>query len=383
MTTIDRDNSQNFKERSTSVSDMSETVASENRESKQEMVSTENATREEKSSGRTLAFSIDKIMSNETKPGSSSASHASDHRLWKTVSRRTQLVVCDGEDNDTMTPEVKVIASQRHRDKPEVLSRNDAVTRYHLHQQKMKIANAVMLQMATGNGMASEVGGLFSAARHPELLLRQYQRHPYLQSSVHAERHHRNTTGGIASLSIDPVTSSFNRCRLPVPSDVTWSPPNRSSEYHSQDKSELMSESLLSPSRATIWRQRTLYDHPDVTEWSQMAAGSLQRHRPSPTGTPQSVISGCSAARDEEEIIVDDDVDDRKQFSPTSGRPVERQDTTNDNGGSSWNGTAGDVDLERSPGTRLNSSTWYVCHNCFVFSLYFVIRTKHVYSDFF
>lgn len=218
----------------------------------------------------------------------------------------------------------------------------------------MKIANAVMLQMATGNGIAPEVGGLFSASRHPELLFRQYQRHPYhLQSNVHAERYRQN-----APLSVDPVTSSFNRCRLPVSSDVARSPSNRSANYRSQDKSEFASESLLSPVRPTLWRKRSFYDQRDVTDWSQIAAGSLPRHRPSPTRSPQSVISGCSAAPDDEEIVVDDDVDDRKQFSPASELPVERQEAVNDSGDSSWTGKSVDVDLERSPGER--SSTWSV-----------------------
>ena len=341
MEALKRNNSQNINDRS----DMSETVVAGNHENKPEMVYAENATREEKSSSRALAFSIDKIMSDETKPGSSTTSRGTDHRVWKALDGRTQL----GADNDA-APEAKVVADQRHRSKPEVVSRNDAVTRYHLQQQKMKIANAVMLHMATGNGMASEVGGLFSAARHPELLLRQYHRLPY---HLQAERYHQNAAG-ITSLPDDPVTSSFNRCRLPVSADVTWSPSSRSSEHRSLDKSDFTSESLPSPTRSAIWRKRTFYDARDVTDWSQMATGSLQRHRPTPTGSPQSVISDCSAARDEEEIIVDDDVGDRKQFSPTSELPVERPEVVNVSGDRSWTGKTGDVDMERSPGT----STW-------------------------
>ena len=357
MTTVKKNNSPNCNVRSASFSVMD---VVESNDSKQEMATTENATREEKSSRRTLAFSIDKIMSAETKPPSTTSCSV-DHRIWRNVRGTTNFVV-SGEEDDAMTPDVKVVASQHHRNNPEVVSRTDAVTRYHLQQQKMKIANAVMMHMATGNGVTSEVGGLFSAARHPELLLRQYQRHPYhLPSSVHAERYHQNTTG-ITSFSVDPVASSFNRCRLPVSSDVTWSPSNRRSLYHSPDKSEFMSESLHSPARSTIWRKRTHYDQRDVTDWSQLAAGigSLRRHAPSPTGSPQSAISSCSAARDDEEIVVDDDVDARKQFSPTSELPVQRQEAVNDSGDISWTGKTGDVDLERSPGARPNSSTWFV-----------------------
>lgn len=353
MTTSGSD-SQNFEEeRPATASDMNETAVTKYHGSRPEMVSTENATREEKSSGRTLAFSIDKIMSNEMKPGSSAIARSTNRRIWKTGDMVTR-----GEGDDATTPEAEVIANRQHRNKPEVVSRNDAVTRYHLQQQKMKIANAVMLQMATGNGMAPEVGGLFSAARHPELLYRQYQRHPYhLQSNVHAERYHQN-----APLSVDPVTSSFNRCRLPVSSDVARSPSNRRADYHSQDKPEFTSELLLSPVRPNLWRKRSFYDQRDATDWSQMATGSLLRHRPSPARSPQSVISSCSAAPDEEEIVVDDDVDDRKQFSPASELPVERQEAVNDSGDSSWTGKSGDVDLERSPGERRNSTTWCVLH---------------------
>ena len=383
---------------------MSETeVVPGNRESKPEMVCTENATHNEKSSGRALAFSIDSIMSDQRKPGVGSTKKIADrtthfgdadaitpeaevvaiHRHHNepevldnimsnrtnhggsVVSRSTKTVDRTAHlgDTDAITPEPEVAAIHRHH-KPEVLSRNDAVMRYHLQQQKMKIANAVMLHMATGSSMASDVGRLFPAARHPEteMLLRQYQRHPYhLQ-----DRYHQNTTN-ITSFPVDRVTSSFGRCRLPVSSDVAWSPSKqRNSEYHSPDKPpKFMTESLFSPCRSTVGRKRRLYDEHDVTrdvtDWSQMAAGSLQRHRSSPTGSQQSVISGCSAERDEEEIVVDDDADDdRKQFSPSFELPVERGEAAHDSGDNSWTGKTIDRDIERSPEACLNSTAWSV-----------------------
>ena len=378
-------------------------VVPENRERKAEMVCTKNATHDEKSSGRALAFSIDSIMSDQRKPGVGSATKTVDKtthlgdtdaitpeaevvathhhhnkpevldsimsdrtkpggsavsRSTKTVDRTTHL-----GDTDAITPEPEVVVINRHH-KPEVLSRNDAVVRYHLQQQKMKIANAVMLHMATGSSMASDVGRLFPAARHPEMLLRQYQRHPYhLQSNVlHADQYDQNTTN-ITSFPVDRVTSSFSRCRLPVSSDVAWSPSRRNSEYHSIDKPpKFMTESLFSPSRPTIGRKRTLYDEDDVTDWSQMAAGSLHRRCSSPTGSQQSVISGCSAERDEEEIVVDDDVeDDRKQFSPSCELPVELGEAPHDiSGDTSWTGKTIDRDIEGSPEACLNSTAWSV-----------------------
>jgi len=227
----------------------------------------------------------------------------------------------------------------------------------------MKLANAVMLHMATGSGMASDVGRLFpEATHHPELFLRQYtQRHPYhLQSGVHAERYHQNATN-INPLPVDPVTSSFSRCRLPVSSDVAWSPSGQGSAAEYRPK--FMQESLFSPTRPTIGRKRIRYD--DVTDWSQMAAGTLQRRRSSPTGSPQSVVSGC----DEEEIIVDDDdVDDRKRYSPTPELPVERPEAVCDRGDVSWTGKTGDSDVERSPEAHLNSSAWSDAYLCYMLS---------------
>ena len=330
------------------------------------MVCSENATNEEKSGGggRTLAFSIDSIMSDHgTKPArvSAATSRPTNHRLWKTV------------DDNAMTPEAEIVAHHRGRNKPEAVSRNDAaVVRYHLHQQKMKLANAVMLHMATtGSGMATADRLLPVPACQPEVLLRQYHpRHPTYHPQ--SERYHQNAATNISSL---PVTSSFGRCsgRLPISSpEVTWPPSsNRGSEYQrSPDKPKfLSSESLFSPARSTIGRKRTR----DVTNWSQMATESLQRrHRPSPTGSPLSTISGCSA---EGEIVVDDDVDDhRKQFWPASEEhPVERPEVVND-GDSSWTGRTGDCrDTERrSPETRLKPPAWsviyaflsYTCLDC-------------------
>jgi len=340
-------------------------LVADNGASKPEKGCTENVTQNEKSTSRTLAFSIDKIMSSETKgaPSFRLRDRTDTFKRWKTVdgingSRRQSIY---NELHAAMTPEEEVVANRRHRSKPEVVLRNDAIARYHLQKQQMKIANTVMLHVATGSGMASEVGGgLLPVMRRPELLFRQYhERHPYhLQSSVHAERYRPNATD-MTSRSVDPVAPSVGRCRLPVFSDVTWSPSNRGSDYVAADKSKFAAESYLSPARPTLWRKPhgVHYQH-DVIDWSQMAAGSLQRRRPSPTDSPQSVISGCSAKRDEEEIVVDDDVDDRKQFSPTSEFPVERQEAVNDGDDSSPTGKTGDADVERLSAASVTSSSW-------------------------
>ena len=372
---------------------MSQTeVLAQSHTSRPEMIcsSGENATPDEKSGSRTLAFSIDNIMSDQTKKTSAATpvSRFTDRRDAVRVGRAadgtTRWGICS-EADALLTPEAEVVANQRHRDRPEVVSpscssSNEA--RYQLHQQKLKIANAMMLHMATGSGMSPEVGGLFptaaaaaAAARHAELLLRQYQRQPYhhLQSSVRAERYRQNAAD-VTSLPVDPVTSSIGRCQLPVSSDVAWCKSDRTADYLSADKSRFTTESHLSGSP---WPTRTSHDRCDVTDWSQMATGSLRRRRCSPTGSPRSVVSGCSASsRDEEEIIVDNDADadDRKQFSPTLELPVECPEVVTD---------SGDADLERTAGSRLSASRWYVvyvlCETCFEVNSHF-FNLKHLIS---
>jgi len=338
---------------------MSQTAVVDNYGSKREMVCTENATRErdEKPSSQILAFSIDKIMSDDMRPGASRSSERC--RVWKTGERTTRLVHDDDDDDDddAMTPEPEVVANRRHSNKPEVNSRHDAMRYHQLQQQKLKLADAMMLHMATENGISPEVGGLFPAVRgsHPsELLFRHYQmQQPYHHLRAAAERYRQNPAG-IASL------PTFSRRQLPVPvsSEVTWSLKTGSAEYRH------MSESLHSPTRPTIWRKRSPHD--DVTKWSQMAANC----RVSPAASPQSVISGCSALHDDdEEIVVDDDTQDRKQFSPTSELPVEGTEIVNDRSNSSWTEKHGDMDLERSPGERLKSTTWSVANTLYMLLL--------------
>jgi len=349
-------------------------VVAKNSECKPKMVCSENATHEEKSGGgRALAFSIDSIMSDHgTKSAagmSPATSRCTSHRIWKTV------------EDDAMTSEVQIsVQSRAARNKPETVSRNDAaVMRYHLHQQqKMKLANAVMLHMATtGNNMATVDKLLPVSAPQPEVLLRHYhQRQPSYQ--LQSERYHRNAVA--ANITSFPVTSSFGRCRggrLPVsPPVVTWPPSsNRGSEYYSfsEDKPKFASssESLFSPARSATNRKRRLYDGRDVTDWSQMAAESLQqrRQRSSPTGSPRSTISDCSA---EEEIIVDDDVNEhhRKQFSPASEKlPVERPEVVNDCGDSSWAERTGHCREQQSSETCLKPSAWSVISISLIYAL--------------
>jgi len=329
-----------------------EVVGADSRQSEPEMVCTENATYDEKSNSRTLAFSIDKIMSSDTK-----------HRDSRLADRRTAIVGSRhrGNGDEPTIREEEIITNRCHRKKPEIVSRNDAVARYHLQQQKLKIANAMMLHMATESSMAPEVGrGLFPAVRHPEILLRQYHgRYPYhLPSSVQADRYRPNMAD-MTSLPVDPVMTSVDRFRLPVSSGVAWSSPSRNSERLFVDKSRLMPESLLSPARSTIWRKR---DRRDVTDWSQMATGSRQRRRrPSTTGSQRSVASGCSAPHDDEEIVVDDDDScDRKQFSSSPELPVQRQEAVNDRSDNPWTGKTREVDMDRSPGAHFSSSGWSV-----------------------
>ena len=339
--------------------DMSETeVVAEYGESKPEMVCTANASQNEKSTNRTLAFSIDSIMSGETKAGPSARPNTS--KIWQTIDeldRPRRLPTICHEVNAAMTPEEEILANRRHRNKPEVVSRHDAeVARYHLQQQKMKIANAVMLHMATGSGMAtgnsitSKIGGgPFPTVRRPEPLSRHYhERHPYhLQSSAVAERYRPNAAADITSLPVDPTTPSVGRNRLSVFS-------NRSTKFASAgDTSRFVtSESLLSAARPTIWRkQHGARYSDDVINWSQMAAataGSLKRRRPSPAESPSSVASGCSS---EAEIVVDDDADDdRKQFSPTPEElPVQKPEAVDEGSDSSSPGRTTNADVERLP----------------------------------
>lgn len=311
-----------------------------------------------KSSGLTLAFSIDKIMSDDLKPGCSASARSSRGtqdavKVWKTVNG------IFGESDIPPIPETKVNSDRRRRIRPEAVSRADATARYDLQQRKMNADN-----MATGNGMAPEVGKLVRTTRHPEMLMRQFHhRHLYnLQSNFqYAERYHRNPTDMMTPFSVDPVTSSVGRCRLPVCADFSSASPNRGSEHDG----EFTSDPLLSPTWSKIWRKRALHRQRDVTDLSQMAAG---RRRSSPTGSPLSMISGCSAAHDEEEIVVDDDSADRKQFSatPELELPVHRPDTIIDNDQGSWSGKAErlDLDLKRAEGARLSSPAWFVIHNC-------------------